>query len=155
MADVVINTALSRVGAFYVNVQTNSPADSALLVVVLATGGESLTALKDYTTLATLLVSNPEVTNTGYSRKTLTDAVLSPFSPDNVNNRVDLDIPDQTWSAVQAGTNWGVLLVCYDPDTTGGTDATVIPLTAHDFAVTPDGTDITAQVNAAGFFRAS
>ena len=41
------------------------------------------------------------------------------------------------------------------PNTTGGTDSSIIPLTCHDFAVTPDGSDIIAQINAAGFFRAS
>jgi hypothetical protein len=30
-----------------------------------------------------------------------------------------------------------------------------VPLTQHDFAVTPDGSSITAVLNAAGFFRAS
>jgi len=31
----------------------------------------------------------------------------------------------------------------------------VVPCTLHDFAVTPDGSDITAQIAAAGFYRAS
>jgi hypothetical protein len=31
--------------------------------------------------------------------------------------------------------------------------ADIVPMTQHDFAVTPDGSDITAQI--AGFFRAS
>lgn len=36
-----------------------------------------------------------------------------------------------------------------------GTDANIIPLTSHDFVLTPDGTNLTAQIAAAGFFRAS
>ena len=40
-------------------------------------------------------------------------------------------------------------------DTTAGTDANIVPLTMHDFVVTPDGSDITAQIAAAGFYRAS
>jgi hypothetical protein len=96
-----------------------------------------------------------EVTNTNYARKTLTDADIVAFAPDDANDRVDLDIPDQTWTAVAAGTAWTDFLVCYDPDTTGGTDSSIVPMTLHDFAVTPDGSDITAQINSAGFFRAS
>jgi hypothetical protein len=38
---------------------------------------------------------------------------------------------------------------------TGGTDANLVPLTQHDFAITPDGSDVTAVINAAGFFRAT
>jgi len=96
-----------------------------------------------------------EVTNTNYARKVLTDSDLTAFAPDDTNNRVDLDIADQSWTAVAAGTAWTDLLVCYDNDTTGGADTAIVPLTLHDFAVTPDGSDITAQIAAAGFFRAS
>ena len=66
-----------------------------------------------------------------------------------------MDFADQTWSAVASGDVWTDLLVCYDRDTTGGTDSNIVPMTQHDFAVTPDGSDITAQLNAAGFFRAA
>jgi hypothetical protein len=54
-----------------------------------------------------------------------------------------------------AGGAWSKLLVCYDNDTTAGTDANILPLTYHDFVVTPDGSDIVAVINAAGFFRAT
>jgi len=70
-----------------------------------------------------------------------------------VNDRYDVDLPDQTWNAVAAGDGWSKLLVCYDADTAAGTDANIIPLTAHDFVVVPDGTNITATI--ANFFRAS
>jgi hypothetical protein len=68
-----------------------------------------------------------------------------------------VDIADQTWAAAGGAANntLAKLLVCYDPDTTGGTDSTVVPLTAHDFVTTTDGTDLIAQIAAAGFFRAS
>jgi hypothetical protein len=97
-----------------------------------------------------------EATNSNYARKVLTDSDLAALpSPDDTNNRYDIDLPDQTWSAVAAGDNWTDLLICYDPDTTGGADSAIIPLTLHDFSVTPDGSDIVAQIAAAGFFRAS
>jgi hypothetical protein len=126
-------------------------------VLVVINTSESDGTLQDLDTLAAVLAnaSTAEVTNTNYARKVLTDADLSALSPDDANDRMDLDIPDQTWSAVAAGDAWTDLLVCYDADTTGGADSDIIPLTQHDFAVTPDGNDITAEIAAAGFFRAS
>lgn len=157
MANQVFNIALGRVAELYNRVDTNDPANSALIIVILATAGiESDAVLKDKDTLADVVAGTTnEVTNTGYARKTLTDADLVAFAPDDANDRVDLDIPDQTWTGVVAGDGWNDFLVCYDSDTTGGTDANIVPLTMHDFIVTPDGSDITAQIAAAGFFRAS
>lgn len=157
MADFVFNVAKGRVAEFYNRVDSNDPSNSALIIVVLSsTGLESDAALKDYGTLGALLGgASDEVTNTNYARKVLTDTELSPLAIDNTNDRVDLDIPDQTWTSVAAGTNWAKLLVCYDSDTTGGSDVNILPLTAHDFATTPDGSSITAVINSAGFFRAA
>ena len=45
------------------------------------------------------------------------------------------------------------LLIAYDPDTGAGTDSSLIPLTWHDFSITPDGSDVTATVS--NTFRAS
>lgn len=157
MADFVFNISKGRVAELYNRVDGNDPANSALIVVVLATSGlESDATLIDLDTLTAVVAGTTnEVTNTNYARKTLTDSDLSAMTPDDTNNRMDLDIPDQTWTAVASGDGWSKLLVCYDNDTTGGTDANIIPLTAHDFVVTPDGSDITAQINASGFYRAS
>ena len=82
-----------------------------------------------------------EATNTGYARKVLTDTDLTAFAPDDTNDRVDLDFADQTWTSVaNDGTGAiGDLVVCYDGDTTGGTDANIEPQTQHDFSVTPSG----------------
>jgi hypothetical protein len=157
MADFVFNIAKGRVAELYNRVDSNDPANSALVIVVLATSGlEADATLIDLDTLSAVVAGTTnEVTNTNYARKVLTDADLSAMTPDDTNNRMDLDIPDQTWTSVAAGDGWSKLLVCYDNDTTGGTDANIIPLTAHDFVVTPDGSDITAQINASGFYRAS
>jgi hypothetical protein len=157
MADFVYNIGKGRVAELYNRVDTNDPANSALVVVVLAQSGiETDAVLKDKDDLAAVVAGTTnEVTNTNYARKVLTDADLAAFAPDDTNDRVDLDIPDQTWTAVAAGDNWSDLVVCYDNDTTGGTDANIVPLTQHDFTVTPDGSDITAQIAATGFYRAS
>lgn len=156
MADFVFNIAKGRVAELYNRVDINDPANSALIIVVIDANGDTDATMKDRDELGALLGGTAnEVTNSGYARKTLTDSDLTSFAPDDTNDRVDLDIPDQTWTGVAAGTAWTDLLVCYDNDTTGGADTAIVPLTLHDFAVTPDGSDITAQIAAAGFFRAS
>ena len=159
MANFVYNIALGRVVELYNRVDTNDPANSALLIILLAaTGIESDATLKDKDTIADVVSGTTnEATNTGYARKTLTDADLTAFAPDDTNDRTDLDFADQTFSSV-AGDGTGAIsdaVVAYDNDTTAGTDSNVVPLTQHDFSVTPDGSDIVLQVAAAGFFRAS
>ncbi len=156
MADQLFNIALGRVAELYNRVDINDPANSALIIVIVNTTATDA-VLKDLDTLALVLanVNTAEVTNTNYARKTLTDTDLTAFAPDDANDRVDLDIADQVWTGVAAGDGWTDLLICYDNDTGGGTDANIVPLSQYDFVVTPDGSDITAQVNAAGFYRAS
>lgn len=156
MADQVFNIALGRVVELYNRVDSNDPANAVLVIVVINTSAAD-GVLKDLDTLAAVLAdgNTAEVTNTNYARRTLTDSDIAAFAPDDANDRVDLDIPDQSWTAVAAGDAWTDLLVCYDSDSTGGTDANIVPLTQHDFSVSPDGSDLTAQVDAAGFFRAS
>jgi hypothetical protein len=156
VADLVMNIALGRVAELYNRVDSNDPANSALIVAAFA-AADTDASIRDCDTLAAIeaLASTAEATNSGYARKTLTDADLTAFAPDDTNDRVDLDIPDQTWTAVAAGSNWTDILIAYDSDTTAGTDSAIVPLTWHDFVVTPGGSDIVMQVAAAGFYRAS
>jgi hypothetical protein len=156
MTNQVANTALGRVAEFYNRVDTNDPAAAELVIMVLATAGlESDAVLKDKDTFADIVSGTTnEVTNANYAKKVLGDVDLVAFAPDDTNDRVDLDIPDQTWTAVGAGDGWSRLVIGYDP-VGSQTMADIIPMTFHDFVVTPDGSDITAQIAAAGFFRAS
>jgi hypothetical protein len=82
-------------------------------------------------------------------RKTITSVTVT---VDDANNRTDVDFDDVVWTAA-TGNAISDLLLAYDPDTTGGTDADLIPLTWHDFAITPDGSDVTATVS--NVYRAS
>lgn len=155
MADLVFNIAKGRVAELYNRVDSNDPANSALVIVPVDVGAVTDATLRDFDTLAAILGGGvTERTTNGWTRKTLTDVDLAAFAPDDTNDRVDLDIPDQTWTAVTAGAVTD-LIICYDNDTTAGTDANLVPLTMHDFAITPDGSDVVAVINAAGFFRAS
>lgn len=159
MANFVFNIAKGRVVEYYNRVENNDPSTSALVIVVLGTTGlPSDASLKDADTLDAIIagLGADEVDNTGYARKVLTDTELASLpAPDDSGDKYDIDIPDQTWTGVAAGDVWAKFLVCYDADTGAGTDANIIPLTCHDFSVTPDGSDITAQIAAAGFFSAA
>jgi hypothetical protein len=154
MADIVFNVAKGRAAEFLNRVDTNDPAASELVVMALLSSGiESDATLRDKTTFADIVSgTTDEATNSGYAKKVLTDADVV-FTVDQANDRVDLDIADQTWTGVAASPGaWAALVIGYDP-IGSQTMGDIIPMTKHDFAVTPDGSDITAQIN--GFFRAS
>ena len=93
-----------------------------------------------------------ERTTGGWTRKTLTDSDLGALTVDNANDRMPATIPAVLWAPVTAGSVTD-LIFCYDPDTTGGTDANIVPLVMSAFAITPDGSDV--QANAGDIYRAS
>lgn len=168
MADFVFNIARGRMRQYYDAVDGNSTTtqggivstvNSAFVVVLLETSGlEADATLADYDDLLSLLAgTSNEPTGGTYVRKFLTDTELSASAQDDTNNRLDLDIPDIVWTALTTTGNaaCSALLVCYDNDTTGGTDSSIVPLTKHGFALTPDGSDVTAQIAAAGYYRSS
>jgi hypothetical protein len=157
MANQVFNIALGRVVELYNRVKIADPPTSRLIIMILAfTGYEGDGIMKDKVTFADIVLnSTNEVGNTGYAKKVLISTDLLAWAPTHASDVWDLDIPDQTWTAVLAGDLWHRFVVGYDPSSAGATMSAIIPLTIHDFVVTPDGSDITAQIAAAGFFRAS
>jgi len=157
MADFVFNIAKGRVTELANRVNNNDPTNAVLVIAALdASGVESDATLKDKDDFSALVSgATNEATNTGYARKSIDQSGGITVTTDDTNDRVDVDIPDQTWTAVSAGSNWSDLVFGYDSDSTGGTDSGIVPLTQHDFSVTPDGSDITVQIATAGFFRAS
>jgi hypothetical protein len=153
MANIVFNIAKGRVTELYARVKSNDPANSALIIVPIETSGlEADATLVDKDDLAAVL-SGATNEQTTMGRKTLTDADLASLpAPDDTNDRYDISLPTVTWTAA-SGNAISKLLVCYDSDTTGGTDSNILPLTLFDFAVTPSGADI--QMTGGTFFRAS
>jgi hypothetical protein len=153
MANIVFNIAKGRVGEFYNRVKSNDPANSAIILVPIETSGlQSDATLIDVDTLDALLAgATNEQTTMG--RKTLTDSDLAAMpAPDDGNDRYDFALPTTTWAAA-TGNAISKIAVCYDPDTTGGADTAIIPLTMFDFAMTPDGSDIV--MTGATFYRAA
>lgn len=157
MANFVFNRGKGRGVEWAERVNANDPTNAVLVVAVLATSGiESDATLIDLDSFSALVAGTTnEVTNSGYARKVLDQAAGITITYDDTNDRVDVFFPDQTWTGVAAGDGWNDVVVGYDSDSTGGTDANILPHTLHDFVVTPDGSDITLDVPTAGYFRAS
>jgi len=153
MANIVFNIAKGRVAELYNRVKSNDPANSALILVPIETSGlEADATLIDVDTL-TALIAGTTNEQTTMGRKTLTDADLAAFpAPDDTNDRMDLSLPTVTWTAA-TGNAISKIAVCYDADTTSGTDASITPLTTFDFAQTPSGADI--QMTTGVFYRAN
>lgn len=145
MADGVFNVAKGKVAEKVVD----APANLGVLLLRVA---EADAALRDRATVADILAAaNTEANFTNYARKT---GITGTVTVDQANDRTDVDMPDQTWAAAGGATNNTLVkaIVYYEE---AAADATRIPLTHHDFAVTTDGTDLILQVAAAGFFRAA
>ncbi len=153
MANIVFNIAKGKVAELYDRVENSDPTNAALILVPIETSGlESDATLIDADTLAAVL-SGTTNEQTTMGRKTLTDADLAAVpAPDDSGDRNERSLPTVTWAAA-SGNAISKILVCYDPDTTGGTDSNIVPLTMFDFAQTPSGADI--QMTTGVFFRAS
>lgn len=142
MADFMFNIAK---GAFAEKFRDSGAAGGVLLLTTADTDA----TMKDTDTLAALLATSAvEDADASYARKT---GLTGTVTVDDTNDRVDVDLADQTWSAL-AGSDTTDAIVFYQES---AADSGRIPLTCHDFVVTPDGSDVTIQFNASGFARAS
>ena len=139
MANFVFNTALGRTG----HLAGLPAANDALIAIPLTAAGlETDAVLRDKDTFADV-VSGTTNEQTDLGRQTLTGVT---FTVDDTANQATIDSADITWPDT-TGAAIGAIVVCYDPDTTTGTDADLIPLAKYDATMTPDGTDFTATVN--------
>lgn len=154
MADVVFNVAKGKWGQWVQNVEDNSPAAAVLRIfAIVSTDSDDLIRDTDTITALLALGNTAEATNSGYANIALDETDIT-ITVDDTNNRLDVDITDQVFSTIGAGDNWTHLILAYDAAGTD-TDANTIPISSHDFVVTPNGGDITAVINAAGILRAS
>ena len=139
MTSFVFNVVKGRVASYLDLV----PANSALVVVPIELGGLELpSVLEDKTSLSDVL-SGTTNEQTTLGRKTLTAVTAG---VDNSLDRYSASLTAQTWTAA-TGNQVGGVLICYDADTTSGTDSDLVPLTFHEWNVTPSGDDITIYLN--------
>lgn len=159
MPDFVFNQAKGKVAEWAARINANEPTNSVFEIrLIAATGVQEDSVLQDLDNFEALVAGATNfATNTGSTPKKVADGGGITITVDDTNNRTDVDMPDVTFTALANDGTGGVsdLVVGFDTDSTGGTDAGIVPATQHDFAITPDGSDVTVQFAAAGFFRAS
>lgn len=150
MADIILNIAKGRWAEWFHRVDQNDPTNAVIIVGLLASSGvESDATLRDKDSLSDLVSgATNEATNTGYARKVLTDSDIAAVAADDTNDRMDVTIADQTWTGLANDGTGAIsdLFVAYDPDSTGGADSAILVISVHDFSITPDGSDVTADV---------
>lgn len=159
MGDLAFNTTKGRVGELVNRVNANDPTNS-VLIWSLWNITQSDAVQRDLDDIAAIEASgsNAELTsgtNANYVRKTLSDASGITRTVDDTNDWVDIDCPDQTWTALGAGTAVNHALCAYDSDSTAGTDANQLPVSQHAVAITPDGSDVTLVIATGGFYRST
>ena len=153
MANFVFNISKGRAGTMFQNVKDNSPAGCKIVVVPIQTAGlEAAATAKDHDTLALFLAgtSDEQVT---MGRKDVIAAGLT-LTVDDTNDLLKVDMADQTWTGATGSAISG-LVIAYSPGAASA-DSLIVPLTFHDFSVSPDGSDITANVDSAnGVYQAA
>lgn len=153
MTDFVFNIAKGRT-AYYCSLPAAN--DGLVFAFFKAAGLEADAALKDHVSLTDIVTGpNKEAVFTNYVRKIFTAGIT--VTVDNTNDWVNFGgTGNITWASAGGASNDTIakLMCFYDPDTTVGTDADLIPLFAWDFATITDGTDLIAVPSVAGFARA-
>jgi hypothetical protein len=148
MANQLMNFARGSIGWYSDVLRGLLPANSRLVIVVLEVA-EADDALNNHNELGALIgaAGNTEVTSTNYARIEVAGANITWTVDDTGNDAQAIFDADQVFSNISqlAAEVWVKLLVCYDADNGVGTDTDIIVLTHHDFSVTPNGGDITAD----------
>lgn len=121
-------------------------------LLLLLKVNQAASTLIDHATVAAMLAAaNTEANFTNYARKT---GLTGTITVDNTNDRVDVDMADQTFVDAGGVSNNTLTkaIIAYQES---ASDAGRIPLTHHDCAAVTDGNDIQIVFNASGFGRAA
>jgi hypothetical protein len=151
-----MNIARGRIGYYMTDALGLAGANSRMVIVVLE-ATEADDTLNNYDDLGALLgaAGNTEATATNYAREETAAAGITVNVDDTANDAEAVKDADNTWTSV-TGNAFVKLLCNYDSDNAAGTDANIVPMTHHDFSVTPNGGDITADFDQTnGFWRST
>lgn len=153
MANIIPNIALGRWAELVNRVKLGDPAAARLYVIPIAAGAVTDATLKDADDFAAMVTAGvTERTANGWNRKTIAAADLAVLTPDDVNDRMPWDIPDQSWTPTNAGDTVSDLVICY-ASVGSPTNGQLVPIYVGDWVVTPSGAIET--VTWADFARAS
>lgn len=127
--------------------------DAVMVILLQSAGLVADTTLKNYQTLAALLVANTEATFTNYVRKAGTGLTVTPNTGTGIQT---FDMNDVTWSAAGGALNntLGKIITAYR-QTSSALDSQMLPLTYHDFTATTTGGDLFAQFASTGVATAT
>lgn len=142
MASFVFNQAKGRVRTF---AELPGATDSLILVPLEYAGLPADSVLVDLDDLAAVLAA---ATEHPMGRQTLTGVTSQ---VDDAGDFYYADADDVVWTGV-TGNEIGCLVLAYKPSSSAN-DSTCTPIAKYEFKTTPNGQDITAQVNVAGLFR--
>lgn len=144
--DFVFNIAKGRI-VYYATLPLAN--DALIMVLVKAAGLASDATLKDTADLGTILGASTECNATNYVRKTLTTVATA---VDNTADVFNITCDNVVYTSLGGATNnlMGKALICYDNDTTAGTDSNIIPLAAYSYDGQTDGSTITLIMPAGG-----
>jgi hypothetical protein len=154
VADFVFNIAKGRVVELHTRVKLGDPSTSRLFVTPVDVAAVTDATIKDLDDMAAIVTAGvTRRTATGWTQKTVAAADLTAAAPTDASDLFAVDMVDLTWTAVTAGAVTDLILTY--SSVTSPTTAQEVPLAQYDFAITPDGSDVVAQVNTAGYFSAS
>src|SRR3954465_14290876 len=145
MASHAFNIVKGRAIELVTRVKNGDPAASRLYAIPLSTSVAQATA-QDVDDFAALITAGAvEQASGGWARITIAAADITALAPDDTNDRYDADFIDLVWAGPTTGNNTTGIVVCYASGATP-TNAQLTPISHHDFAITADGTQVTATV---------
>ena len=154
MGSLVPNIAKGRFAELYNRVDLGDPSTARLYVIPIARAAVTDATLLDCADFAAIITAGcTERTANGWNRKTLTNTDLATLAADNTNDRMPVDLADQTWTPTNAGDTVSDLVIGYSA-TASPTNAQITPIAVVTWGpITPSGATETATI--ADFARAS
>lgn len=153
MPDFPYNIVKGRAVELVTRVKNGDPAASRLYAIPVNVAAVTDATLRDVDDFGAVISAGvTERAANGWSRITLAAADITALAPDDVNDRYDADFIDLTWTPTLGTDTVTDIIICYASVVTP-TNAQLMPISQHDFAITPDGSLVTATV--AVFYRAS
>lgn len=153
MTSIVPNIAKGRFAELYNRVKLGDPAAARLYVIPIAAAAVTdaqLLDADDFAAMVTLGVT--ERTANGWNRKTIAATDIVSLAPDDTNDRMPVDLADQSWTPTVGTDTVSDLVVCY-ASVASPTNAQLLPIAVLDYVVTPTGATETANIT--DFARAS
>ncbi len=130
MPATIPNIAKGRINEYVIRVNASDPANAVFVVMLLQdTGLETLAVLRDYDDFGAILAAaNTECTVASYARLILDDTDLADPTVDDGGDEQTFDTADFDFSTLETGQTIAASVIGYDSDSTGGTDAGIIPV---------------------------